>query len=645
MSMFQLAVQNMKNSFKNYISLILSLSFTILIFFNFQNLIYSDAFAVMGEHNQSYSTMIVRIVSVVLGFFMVFFTGYATNVFLTRRKKEIGIYVFMGLTNQKIGKLYMMEMAMVGIVTLAVGIVSGVLTAKLFQMIVMALSEITVDIGFHFNLEPVMITAGLYLAVYLFFICQGYVNIVRSSVLKLVSASRQNEYVSRPAVTLVLETILGIGILSAGYGLAIKKGGQEVLNNALLAVILVIIGVYFLFGGLLPMLFQGMAKNKAFLYRRERNLWVNQVIFRMRKNYRTYAVVCVLMLCSVTALATSFAMKNRYENMVHFRNTYTYQLLSSRTDLENKARRLIEKENDIEYSSKISILSLEEPKENDDKNKTVQSETQYMLLPWSQVKQLCDDVGLDFELEELEDTELVEAEHLYLISLLTARSEKKVTLLGKEYNQITSVNDPYLGYLQEGMTFYIISDAEYERLKPLGQELYAYNYKISDIHNYKASIKALGTLVSNTEDNYTARIVTGPDDLEDDVAWVKILYSLGLFMFIVFIMASGSILFMKLYNDAFEEQGRYEVLLKLGCSYKTLKRSVKRELLTAYALPFLVMAVSSYFSVHALENMMYESLTDVRLISIGVIFLFFYFCYCLSVGIYLKNAKIKRVNF
>lgn len=53
------------------------------------------------------------------------------------------------------------------------------------------------------------------------------------------------------------------------------------------------------------------------------------MIFRMKKNYRTYAIVCVLMLCSVTALGFGFAMKNRNDNISHFENTYTYQVLGS----------------------------------------------------------------------------------------------------------------------------------------------------------------------------------------------------------------------------------------------------------------------------------------------------------------------------
>lgn len=636
MRLYRLAAQNVKGNLKNYSSLVLSLAFTIMIFYNFQNLAYSDLFAAVGEMNENYSHMLIQTLSVVLGVFIVFFTGYATNVFLTRRKKEIGIFIFMGLTNRRIGRLYLMEMMMAGAVTLAVGIGFGVLSTQLFQMLLLAMSDITVEIGFLFSIKPVLITAGFYLLVYLAFILKGYVNIAGSSVLDMVSASRQNESVRLPGIVLLLKSVLGIGILSAGYALAVAESSEGVLEHAVLAVVLVIAGVYFLFGGMIPAVFQGLSKNKRFLYHAERTLWVNQMVFRMKKNYRTYAIVCVLMICSVTALSASFALKERYQSMVHFRGTYTYQLLSSRTDLDETAKKLIEQENEIAFGTHMPILYLE-----DEKKLQQEQQKPTGLLGWSYLKQLAQAAGLNLDVKEPKDGEAIEVSHLYLISLITQRKGVPVQVDNQTFLKIDEIHEPYLGHLQERMTFYLISDAEYARLRPLGEELYAYNYRIKDIYNYKASLEAIDTLVSLTDDNYTARIVTGPDSGKD-VEWVKILYSLCVFLVMVFITASGSILFMKLYNDALEEAGRFDVLQKLGCSYSSLKRAVSRQLFVSYAVPLIVMAVSSYFSVCALEKVMDTSLASIRLVSVGIMVVFFYVCYRVSVGIYLRNARVYK---
>ena len=128
------------------------------------------------------------------------------------------------------------------------------------------------------------------------------------------------------------------------------------------------------------------------------------------------------------------------------------------------------------------------------------------------------------------------------------------------------------------MSFYLVNDEEYARLLPLGEEVFTYNYKIKDIYNFAASVDELNTL-----NQLAGRITIDPKS--SDIEWIKVLYTVCIFMFMVFILASGSILFMKLYNDAFEEKERMLVLKKLGISGKTLKKSISHEQKTAYALP------------------------------------------------------------
>lgn len=632
MSMLKLALINFKSSFKNYLALIISLSFTILILFNFQNIIYSKAFETLGKMNARNINSVVQVVTVVLVCFMLFFIWYSTNVFLSKRKKEIGIYVFMGLTNSKIGKLYMIETIMIGLSALVIGIFFGIVTSQLFQMILIKISDISVELQFSLSLEPVLFTVVVYLIIYFLFVIKGYINIVRSSVLDMVSATKQNEYVKQNDFILIVKMILGITVLGLGYYSAIKDAGIEVLANLLLAVVLVIIGVYLLFGGFVPFLFQTLAKNKMFLYKYERNLWINNMIFRIKKNYRTYAIVCVLMLCSVTALASGFAMNNRYEGIIHFRNTYTYQFTSNQSDLDQKIKSLIEKDNDIEYSNYLPVLNIDASLID-----TLYKNNTYMFISYSDIQRLAKETNLEFDIPKMKNNEIVDVTQLHLMSFsgnddITHIIDKKV------YKQIYKTSVPYLGTLQEHLSFFLVSDDVYKNLKAKGTEIYCYNYKIKDIQNFKASQDELDTIVSESNDNFTTYFTNDPNHKE--IEWIKILYSVCVFMFMVFVLASGSILFMKLYNDAFDDKARYEVLKKIGIHHKKLKKSIAHELGFAYIGPFVIMMVSSYFSVLALSKVMETDLLMVNMVSVAVIFVFFILCYYLSLLIYQKNADI-----
>lgn len=633
MSITKLAFINFKSSFERYLSLVVSLSFTILIFLNFQNIIYSDVFQVLGSRNKEYIDIIVQSISFVLGCFMLFFIWYAMNVFLKKRKKEIGVYIFMGLTNQRIGKLYILEMIMIGFSALIFGVGFGIITTQLFQMILLALSDIAVEINFKFSIEPILITGAVYLIIYMIFVFKGYINIVRSSIKDMISASKQNEYVRQNLVILFIKTVLGLFILIAGYYMAIKDGGQEVLGNVLIAVVLVVIGVYLLFGGFIPMIFQGLVRNKKFLYKKQRTLWINNVIFRIKKNYNTYAMVCILTLCSVTALATSFAMKNRYDNMIQFRNTYTFQFLSEKSGLRQEMQAFIEQYSKLEYASEISVVNLERSLVKSNDFNKISS-----FLSYSKVKQLAQEIGLEFSLEEPKDHEVIQTGHMPLLSLITEDANIEITIHGENYKQIRETKVSYLGYLQESLGFYIVNDKEYEKLKPFGEELFIYNYKISELSKFQEVKKAIDGLAEQKKESYLGRVAIDPESSEID--WIKVLYSICIFMFMVFILASGSIMFMKLYNDAFEERERYLILKKMGMEHKVLKKSIVNELRISYILPLIIMAISSYFSVHALGKMMFTNLFSINVITVLIVFVIFFLFYEMSIRVYQKNAGV-----
>lgn len=629
MSMFKLAFQNFKSSFKSYLSLIISLSFTTIVLSNFINLVSSGILDQLGKSQSRNIEIVLQVLSFVIACFMLFFIWYATNVFLTKRKKEIGTYIFMGLSNSKIGKLYMIETSLIGLVSLFIGIAFGILTSQLFTMILMKLSNIAIKIKFNFTISSILITCLIFIMIYMIFVIKGYINIVRSSVLEMVLATKQNEYVKQSNVILLFKSILGLIFLGNGFYLATKEAGIEVMANVFIASVLVIIGIYMLFGGFIPFLFQLFTKHKRFLYKKQRNLWINNVVFRMKKNYRTYAMVCVLMLCSVTALAFGFAMKNRSDNINHFENTYTYQILGDEKGHRDEFTSLIQKENSIDYSSEIEISVI--PNEITD-NKF--ESTPYAILSYLQVKQIAKDTGLEFNLPEPKDNEFINLGRLYLMSLTDDRILNTNMINGKIYKSISNTTVPYLGYFQENMEFMIVNDNVYKELSKYGQSMYLYNYKLTEPRNFELSVKDI-----QSNPHCTGLVKINPDRNEN--LWINILFSVSFFVFLVFVFASGSILFMKLYNDAFDEKERYLVLNKIGIDKKVLIKAMASELKVAYLIPLLVMTISSYFSIQTIANVMKsKSLLQVNVLSVLVIYVFFIVCYFITKKIYQKNIGI-----
>lgn len=636
MSLIQLAFSNFKRSIREYGALIISLAFSVFIFFNFQNILYSDSMDVLQTMKKDYIDMVVYAASVVFGVFLFFFIWYATNVFLKQRKKEIGIYTFMGLDNVRIGKMYALEAFFIGLFSMIAGLVTGAAFSKLFQMLLLKLSEISVDIRFSFTFKPVLITAAVFFVMYFLMILKGYVSITRSSVLNMLSGAKQEEMKPEKVWFTLIKVIAGILVLAAGYVCAVKTGEIDTLGYALAAVVLVIAGTYLLFGGAIPFFIRKLTGRKNFLYQKQRTLWINNLSYRIQRNYRTYAMVTILMICSVTVLGTSIAMKQRYDKMTHFRDTFTIQVVAQEEMDKEEIAKGIEQDNKVEYSAEVSYLMLDSSYFD-----TQYADSSYGIIPYSQVKNAAEQADLPFEYSELKQDEVIELSHVILMSFVGDNGPQEVRIGDDRYRVLADDDTPYLGEMQGAMSIYVVNDEVYKKLEPLGMVAYMYNYKLEHPENLDASRPYLSTLAERDENGMFKVGVNLNSPEGKNEAWIRVMYSLCVFMFVTLILAGGSIIFIKLNNDAYEDKERYGVLLKLGIDRETLGKSIRQEIRFTYYCPFVLMAVTSWFAIKALGNVMKEELFKVNIYSAVSILVVFTVIYLISVKVFQRKVLEK----
>ncbi len=152
---------------------------------------------------------------------------------------------------------------------------------------------------------------------------------------------------------------------------------------------------------------------------------------------------------------------------------------------------------------------------------------------------------------------------------------------------------PYLGDLQNGMSVYVVNDTQYKKLQLLGEVLYLYNYKFEDPENLDASVPYLRSLAKEDPDRFVGVNLIRTEDKEG--AWVRVMYSLCVFMFATLTLACGSIIFIKLNNEAAEDMERYRVLQKIGIQRSTLYKSMKNGIRFTYCCPFVLMVLLPIF--------------------------------------------------
>ncbi|MGL5316580.1 MAG: FtsX-like permease family protein [Peptostreptococcaceae bacterium] len=141
----KIAVGNVKKSFKDYSIYFLTITLAVCIFYSFNSIESQKALIEMksssGEYLETLLSMISGIsvfVSLILGSLIL----YANNFLIKKRKKELGIYMTLGMSKNKISRILVIETLIVGICSLVGGLLLGfvasqglsVFTSKLFDI-------------------------------------------------------------------------------------------------------------------------------------------------------------------------------------------------------------------------------------------------------------------------------------------------------------------------------------------------------------------------------------------------------------------------------------------------------------------------------------------------------------------------------
>ena len=116
---------------------------------------------------------------------------------------------------------------------------------------------------------------------------------------------------------------------------------------------------------------------------------------------------------------------------------------------------------------------------------------------------------------------------------------------------------------------------------------------------------------------------------------------IGIFLGVLFLMAAGSIIFYKQLMEARDDEGRYEILRKIGMSRREVTVSVSRQIAAVFLLPFAVALLHCVVLLFAYRNMVYTIAVDTPVVTyalmvVGVYFLIYAGFYLLSVRGYLK---------
>ncbi|EET85444.1 protein of unknown function DUF214 [Clostridium carboxidivorans P7] len=147
MTFINLAVNNVKKNFNNYIMYLVSAVFSVMIFYIFCSIAFNDVFVKLAD-NKPTVKLIFKASAIIVALFSFIFIWYSNSFFLKNRKREIGIYSMIGMEKKQIAKMLFYENLIIGSLSIVCGIILGVMFSKYFSLMLIYLMRETLNIKF-----------------------------------------------------------------------------------------------------------------------------------------------------------------------------------------------------------------------------------------------------------------------------------------------------------------------------------------------------------------------------------------------------------------------------------------------------------------------------------------------------------------
>ena len=319
MTSCKLIIKNVRKNIRDYLIYFLTLMISVSVFYAFNSISDQPAFSEMGmtktllydQLGILLSTLTV-LIAVVLAFLII----YANQFLLKRRKKELGLYMVLGMKKGRISRIFAGETFCVGVIALVTGLCLGVALSQGISLVALKLFAIELSkFQLVFSMGAFQKTALCFAVIFLLVMTFNVWSVSSVQLIDLLTAGRKNETSqNRSRLLPVLLFLVSLAcILSSGV-MFYRNGILPSRENRSFQVagILLVAGTFLFFYSLSTVFVQVLRANSNVYLKGLNTFLVRQVGSKIRTNYFIMTIVCGLLtvtICAVSVgVSTALAM-------------------------------------------------------------------------------------------------------------------------------------------------------------------------------------------------------------------------------------------------------------------------------------------------------------------------------------------------
>lgn len=637
MTLFNIAGKNIRKNFTSYFLYFVSMIFSIVIYFTFVSLKYDSTIQSASDGSPKISSAFSG-AAVVLIVFVAIFILYSNSFFTRKRKKEVGLYSLLGVRKKQIGRMLFYENFLMGVLALIVGIALGSVLSRFFVTILMKVMGYDAMANFSISPDAVINTFIVFMIITLITSVQGYRLIYRFRLIELFHADQQREKEPKASLLIAFVSVILVGF---GYWLALQNMVTSKVWEALgfmmtplIILITVIFGTYLLFNTLTVTLLKLTRKNKKSYWKGLNLIGTSQLLYRIKGNARTLTIIAVLSATTLTAVGTSYSFYYNNRNSVSLSNPNSYMFIGVDGKATSKANQAIEQASDHKVLYHKSVPLFEMDADTSGLKQTIGSDEQtFTLMSSHDFNELAKLQGRD-DFLSLEGGEAAALEPAYMKGFSPEYVGSSIKLKGKGINetiQFKALNKYSVLNLGTVYSTIVVSDEMFAELQPKAKTMTIEAYGITRQDKAKELTKQLEGILPDK-----AEFSSFYGDYARGMESSGLMMFMGGFLGLVFLAATGSIIYFKQLTEANSDKARYLILHKIGVKKREIRKTIAKQVMFIFALPLVAGIAHCAVALSALSKLMQTSLVVPVVICMGVYICIYLIYYFMTVRAYYK---------
>lgn len=632
----KLVFKNVGKSMQDYTVYFFTLVFGVSIFYMFNSIYAQQNIMVVTEiltDSMIALRKILSVISVFVAIILGFLIVYANSFFIRRRKKEMGIYMTLGMSKGKISTILVLETFLMGLLALIAGLFIGVFGSQFMSVFTAKIFEADMTAyKFIFSPDAALKSIFYFAVIFLTVIIFNTIAVSKYKLIDLIYGGRKNESLKIRSTKLsVFVFLVSIIFLGTAYVLVLKNGIMNINRIFFWSIILGMAGTLLFFFSLSGILTKLVQSNKKLYYRNLTMFVTRQLTSKINTNFISISVVSIVLLLVIGIFSTGYSMKNILS--ADLKETAPYDVSFYANGEEDQET--------IYESLPLSIKGIDAI---DHEYSIYRGDLHYKDFPVD-YSSLSFDIGkrtLDFvmysdyqkflEMQGKEKIDLPGNGYFIIatgdvyqhIAQQFLDKNVTITLGGKTLRPKGEIQNIKLSNSDSGITF-VVNDGFSKILN-----------KSSDLVLNMVCITADGSkelqenlIVYRNSENYENRGFWYYSSREEiytsSLALKAIISFLAIYLGIVFMVACAAILAIQQLAQASDNKERYALLRKLGAEKKMLERALFIQILCYFLLPFMLGIVHSIVGLMAVNDAMmaFERVNVMNSVLIPALFIIF----------------------